>query len=386
MLDIQRTRRQESLPSPPRPGICSPARLRLFSPLSLSLSLSLSRLFILNSSPANEPPPSPRELAGGCGRVAVSEATQPWPFPCLPFSLRLSLSLRETAPDLILIRLRRCWSVILRERICTDIVFSAFSWPQARLSGLSATHCVAVTCGKRQPEPASQLLVATWKSSVHFLPSVCVCIINSVSLRELSIMYLNTCPSLNDVLRCARAMAAVPLGGKAPCRCRQRPGVRHGCDPAPPTPTQVLGARAGTQTHPRGPAVTVWPGWGRRGDAASRSRCHHPRVLGDSRLPGNTSQRAKTRLERGAGRCGLSERPGGISGAQSPGGAEQSLPPRADACSTQQPSPRAAAGSCCPSPGGSGALFPSRPGDIRAGTGLGASPRTSNADTRTYYQ
>lgn len=145
--------------------------------------------------PQNKPPPS----------SAASEAAQPRPFPCLPFPSSSS-SLHETAPDLILIRLRRCWSVILRERICTDIVFSAFSWPQARLSGLSATHCVAVTCGKRQPEPASQLLVATWKSSVHFLPSVCVCIINSVSLRELSIMYLNTCPSVNDVLRCAHTM------------------------------------------------------------------------------------------------------------------------------------------------------------------------------------
>lgn len=115
-------------------------------------------------------------------------------------------------------------------------MFSAFSWPQARLSGLSATHCVAVTCGKRQPEPASQLLVATWKSSVHFLPSVCVCIINSVSLCELSIMYLNTCPSVNDVLRCAHTMAAVPaptapctaaagggVGGKVSRRCCRHP-------------------------------------------------------------------------------------------------------------------------------------------------------------------
>lgn len=162
-----------------------------------------------------------------------TEAAQLRPFPCLAFPSSSS-SLRETAPDLILIRLRRCWSVILRERICTDIVFSAFSWPQARLSGLSATHCVAVTCGKRQPEPASQLLVATWKSSVHFLPSVCVCIINSVSLRELSIMYLNTCPSVNDVLQSIRAPGST--------RCRGGTSVTV-VPPSPPRCGMGMGDR-----------------------------------------------------------------------------------------------------------------------------------------------
>lgn len=210
-----------SLPSQ-KPDSLLPLRLLVllcflvfFSPLQLFSALTLQ----------NTPSPSaPR-----------AEATQLRPFPCLAFPSSSS-SLRETAPDLILIRLRRCWSVILRERICTDIVFSAFSWPQARLSGLSATHCVAVTCGKRQPEPASQLLVATWKSSVHFLPSVCVCIINSVSLCELSIMYLNTCPSVNDVLRstpargsaCHRGGTGVVAVPPSPPRCGTGTGMESG--------------------------------------------------------------------------------------------------------------------------------------------------------------
>lgn len=207
--DSQRRRHR----SPPRNGIH-------FSLFALSFSfvflfpLQLFSTLTLQNTPS---PSAPR-----------AEAAQLRPFPCLAFPSSSS-SLRETAPDLILIRLRRCWSVILRERICTDIVFSAFSWPQARLSGLSATHCVAVTCGKRQPEPASQLLVATWKSSVHFLPSVCVCIINSVSLCELSIMYLNTCPSVNDVLRSTRAPGSAPPRGDRRCGSATiAPEVWHG--------------------------------------------------------------------------------------------------------------------------------------------------------------
>lgn len=200
----------------PKTGFTSPSSPSL-SPL-LFFFLQLFSTLTLRNTPS---PSAPR-----------AEAAQLRPFPCLAFPSSSS-SLRETAPDLILIRLRRCWSVILRERICTDIVFSAFSWPQARLSGLSATHCVAVTCGKRQPEPASQLLVATWKSSVHFLPSVCVCIINIVSLRELSIMYLNTCPSVNDVLRSVRA----------PGSARRRGGTGVTAVPSPPRCGMGMGDR-----------------------------------------------------------------------------------------------------------------------------------------------
>lgn len=206
-------------------------------------------------------------------------------------------------------------------------MFSAFSWPQARLSGLSATHCVAVTCGKRQPEPASQLLVATWKSSVHFLPSVCVCIINSVSLCELSIMYLNTCPSVNDVLRCAHTMAAVPAptapctaaaGGRGGGRCHDgavvTPRVRRGVGCRDPV---AMRGSAGSQ--PAGSVVkSARGGWrgaaGRMGTVGTRTaprdphhrlgcarghQCPTPWMLAPTSLCGNATCRCAPEGPRG---------------------------------------------------------------------------------------
>lgn len=121
-----------------------------------------------------KPPFSPGTAGGGCKPEAGGRGTGS-PAPDAPRPAFPRVSVGAIAPDLILIRLRRCRSVILRQRICTDIVFSAFFLARSQsLWAVSYPLCCSHVW--KEAAGASFRTPGSGRRSECALSSLCMCL------------------------------------------------------------------------------------------------------------------------------------------------------------------------------------------------------------------